>query len=370
MDKNTININLGRIFDQQKSQTSQQNDKKPSSSHFKTLEELSRYVSLANTTRNFIYYLFLDRYSMIYLLSLPIGCEYNIIKYNIVDITYETSYYSYSNYMINENNDDSINNYLGLLRKFVGNKYPPYLSLIHRKNLLYQHELISNKLLPNIKLSTKNTRDTIFQIIYTLLCIYMNKYTITNINILHVMLPSPITLEFTIGNLLFTLTNVMVIPIITFVSNKTKVEYFENIDNSKILESYNNIMQNIISNRYTDFLSPIIDIDPIECLISYLLIEYKSESNICKFDELTDKFKNKFKNKGCLSTVVDYGRVFQKDDHMYVKLGRNKFLNITTNIIDDENINELIELYHIKENVPVTRTVNPNVVSYSFGFNI
>lgn len=369
MDRtNTININVGRV-NEYKPDT---NKSKTTTPQIKTLEELSKYISLSNTSRNFIFHIFIDRYSILYLQNLPISCDFNTIKYNIVDTSNETSFYSYITSRITDINEDSINSYLGLLRKFVGNKNPPTLSLLHRFNMYYTHELISNKLIPSIKLSIKNTRDLIFQIIYTFICIYRYDYILDNCNIINIMLPNPITLEFSIGNIIFKLENVMIIPIIQYISGVTNVALIPNNSpnkNKPIHESYDKLLKGILSNKYSDFLAPIIDNDNvIECLISYLLIQYKDESNICKFDELQDKLTNKYKNKSCLINNDIFGRVCRLNDNLYVQLSDKLFFNTKSNILEELQQDDMIELVELKE-TQQTRTTSQNTIQI-FKFSI
>lgn len=359
MDKlGTININMGRVFENGPPKNNIKS--KPAENTNCITSQLGETVcKLKSESRNLISYLFLDRYTIIYLATnLKINCSLSKVNYNSLDLTNNSCSYMYTSHLITKKNEVSITNYSNLLRLFVANKNPPMLGILHNRLNIYLKEYFNNKVNLNEQFSIKNIKDVVFQILITLFCIYRHGYSLSNIEIVHIYSSSPATLEYKVGNIIFTLQNVVVFPFFNFLETSDVIKTNDPI---KITESYNNIANLLLNPRY-NYHIPLAESDACECILAYLSMEFKNESNLCKFDEINDKRFSKISNKFCLSTPLNYGRVYKFEDSTYIQLNDNLFFNIETGIIENQYANNMVELFELHEN----RNKNTNITTYKF----
>jgi len=342
-NKKKTNINEKKInSNEKKINYNEKNDEKNNNDIFK-------FKKLTFGPRNFLSYFFIDRYSILYM-SNNLDNDYctNKVNYNVVEKSTEVCSYYFSTRKITKTNQELIDNYSDLLRKFVANRHPPYLCLLKNKLNIFTIEMITHNIDINIPLSTKNTSDLIFQILITLYCIYKYKFKFTKFNLLHVFSSIPVTLIYKIGNLQFTLEGVNIFPFFS-IDNNTIIENLNNDPNYdiKITNSYNELVTLILNARYNNIF-PFIEENTCACLLSHLLLLFGSKSNICRFDEINDKKSNKYLNEFCLQEK-SIGNVYKKDNDLYIFVGYKKFYNLNNGNILEMDKTDLILLYDIKE---------------------
>jgi hypothetical protein len=335
----------------------QQNDKKNDIE-----DNICKYVKLSTGPRNFLSYFFIDRYSIIYMSNkIYNNCYSTRFKYNVLETSTEVCEYYFNSFKITKKNEDLIDNYTDLLRKFVANKNPPYLCIVQNKLDYFIRENIINQLNVDMSLSVKNTNDLIFQILITLYCVYNYKYIFSKFQLLHVFNSSPVTLIYKIGNLQFTLENVVVFPFFSIDNSTILTNLNNDIDyDKKITDSYNELVTLMFNGRYNNNMFPYIQKNTCECLLSHLLLVYSNISNICRFDIVNDKKGNKYLNEFCLKEK-NIGNVYKMDNDILVFVGNKLFYNLNNGNILELDKDDMIYLYDIKEIKPL-KSINQTYI--------
>lgn len=354
-----INLYLDKCTEQKK------NDKKfekKNNDNF-DLNNLSTLSNISN--RNIINYIFYDRYNVIFPKIIvnkinKIKCtssDVKIIKYNIYDDNNEISTFKYKVFSFNNKNllETNIDNFYELLNLFINNNNPPYLSLLYKYNLFYIIEMIPQVLENNI-LSTKNSNDLIFQILFVLMCIYYYNFKIENFKIQTIYENNPVTLIFNVGNISFKIKDVRVFPIINF--SQSIIIQKEN-DNNNLCKSYNKIVNSYLKIHFSNNNFPLLDedstINPSAFILSYLLQKYSEYSNICLFASSTEI---KGSNNTCLNYLKNnIGTVYEDDDNNLIICVGNQdsnldiVLDFIKNDIYADNCFYYKRVYSTKENL-------------------
>ena len=331
------------------------NFEKANKNSFETFDELKNYIKLKMLNRNYSLYLFQDRYSILFMYPISPACEYTSIHYEIMDTTNDRGIYIYTTSLINENNEPHCAGYIKTLRRLVGMNAPPNLSLMHRTNSYYMCELTSNNILVN-KYSPKNNRDLIFQVLACLISIYSCDSYIDNLNISVVILTEPVNLIYKFGSVSFNLDDVMVVPILR-PSNNFKIYHKESTPISTLQNVYESCASKLKSLLSNDLAVPYIKSeDIIECIFSYLLMEFKEESNLCKFEPAIEDLRvnNKFINRTCLLQNYSRGNVFYENQtkEMYVQLNDMLFYREKNSTIVPLDEADMTQMIAIKETNP------------------
>lgn len=370
MDKQTIiNLNLGKLG---MSNYSGNSPKAPGSdklSTFETYDQLKNFVKLKMTNRNYALHLLQDRYSILFMYPISPGCEYTSIYYDIMDTTNDRGSYIYTTHYITENNEMYCTQYIQTLRRLIGMGAPPNLSLMHRTNGFYMCELVTNSLLIN-KYSPKNNRDIIFQVLASLICLYSCDSYIDNLNITAVVLNEPVNLTYKIGSVEFMLEDVMVIPIFR-PANNFKIYQKAGSPITTLQNVYESTAINLKMLLSNDLAVPYIKSqDIIECIFAYLLMEYKEESNLCKFEPAVEdlRISNKYVNRACLLERYYRGNVFYDDQsrEIYVQLNESLCYMPKFATIVNMTTTGLTQMISVKESAMKMKPKHMTVRSFSF----
>lgn len=358
MDKktNTININLGNIG---KSETKREFPSKPAGG----LQSMAFNPSVLQP-RNFSTYMLQDRYSIILTdFNIQGKCSLGVHSYNMFETGFENVRYVYVTIKTTDKIEQNVDAFRKLLFIIASYKNPPFLSLLHKQLDTFTIEKLQSQVPSLHHLSPKNSSDIKFQILAMLLCIYKHKYLIEKFTISHVNLQSPVTIEFKIGNIVFTLKDVMLIPVFSM-NMSTTVK--SGVSDSNMCDSYNSIASLMLCPLYDNFF-PIVEECVVQCLFAHLIFEFETHSNLCSFDKLKDRQTNKYANKYCLSSSDDIGRVYSKvDSDLFVSLDNKMYLDVKNGHIESITNIEYEELFIVKDNL---KMANKNI-SQVFTFMI
>lgn len=320
MDKQTtINLNLGKLtmggtsgYQANKNQNKLDHQNICS---FNTIDELQKFVQLRSSTRNYALYLFNDRYSTLFIYPIKPSCNYTSIFYTIMDTTNDRSSYNYTTNAISTAvQEEACIRYIKALRQLVSMNAPPNLALMHRTNKHCMCEIVSTFLIVD-KYSRKNSRDIIFQVLAALMCIYECDAYINNLEITVVALNEPINLVYNVGSIKFELKEVICVPILRpQVSHSSFNVYKSGTPGVQLEQAYNSTISNLKKLLSEDMIVPSIHTSTtiIESILSYLLMEYEDESNLCSFEPISDdpRISNKYKSRACLLKHSSRGNVY------------------------------------------------------------
>lgn len=373
-NKPTININLGQLTS---SLANKNDDKRKTMTTFDTLDKLNNYLKMKPSTRSYSLYILQDRYSILYSTNVQPGCEYTTMTYDIIDIVNDRGMYTYTTSALSSSNEEACLSYLSVLRQLVAMNGPINLALLHVTHAYVMCEFPGQILAIN-RLSKKNSRDVIFQVIFTLLCMYSCDAYIDGIHISLISSGDPVNLVFNFGQLRFELSDVLIIPIIRPIVHSFKI-YNKRSPLRILQKSYSNcarILSKLVSD---DQCVPSISNDLInECLFSFLVSEYHNESNVCTFEPMTDdnRIANKYISRACLLAYVDRGNVFRDDDDNTVIIhvgtssrGNTYCFNVSTGILEDKPIVNLTRMIPVKETLRPTFKPATHPIVRSFTFN-
>jgi hypothetical protein len=168
-------------------------------------------------------------------------------------------------------------------------------------------------------------------------------------------------LIYKIGNLQFTLENVVVFPFFSIDNSTILTNLNNDIDyDKKITDSYNELVTLMFNGRYNNNMFPYIQKNTCECLLSHLLLVYSNISNICRFDIVNDKKGNKYLNEFCLKEK-NIGNVYKMDNDILVFVGNKLFYNLNNGNILELDKDDMIYLYDIKEIKPL-KSINQTYI--------
>lgn len=349
---NVININVG----QANSGASSYDKNKIDQKGYSSLAQLEKYLKLKESSRNLALYIFIDRYSILFSSRILPGCNYTPRRYEIVENGSESGLYLYATAHITNRNEEHVTNYMQMLRQLVGFNSVPNLALMHRHALYFMTE-VTTSLLNNQKFSKKNARDIIFQVLFALSVFYSIDMYIFGFGVSVVILPEPVTLIYKYGNIIFTLNEVIVVPILFPQNSDTfRVLKFTATDAQK-LESYNGIASSLRSLLGEDNPLPTItDANYLrESILAYIILEYDTESNLCTFEVTPEdaRVTNKYASRHCLlnSIPIERGTVYSNpaDRSIQIRLSANLFLSLYMAEIAGMNVNDLDRMLSVKE---------------------